>query len=398
MRRFALILVSALAVSSMLAACGVPAPPPELPTATPGSLNPESAAVRANLTQVPIAPEKGFTPLAAPAGLIYFVRDSKLWRISPDGTGEVQLSDLPVTNPPQPSPDGSLLAFTSGQSLYVMPSTGGTPRKLVNAALTDGQKIGWSPDNSLVAYIAADISIMGKEQAWAVPVEGGQPTLITDLPTNVVGLGPVYERIVQWSPDGKWVVVAGQNNPMLLLRWPLAAGGDNQAREIAGGEPNWSPNSQDIIYTETLSGGLNFYEVIQSDATPVPAQKEFVGTGLTEYAQGPEPQWSPASSGSDSDLIAYRSKSDSGQVRVAISTLGGQPQMEPLPALTNNPSWSPGGDQLVVETGRMQNDPLGPKWVANGLAIAKLNLNPGGQHTMKPLTQNAQWPVWGKSK
>src|SRR5437867_1631056 len=123
-----------------LAACDVPAPPPELPTATPGSQNPESLSARSQQTQLPPTPERGFTPPAAPSGHIYFARASGLWRVSPDGSGEAKLSDLPPSSPPQPSPDSSLVAFTSGNGLYVVPSSGGPPRKLVEANLPENQR------------------------------------------------------------------------------------------------------------------------------------------------------------------------------------------------------------------------------------------------------------------
>src|SRR5438132_14374605 len=92
-----------LLCATLFAGCEVPTPPPELPTATPGSQNPESVLSRLALTPIIPTPEKRFAPLNVAPGYIYFVRDSKLWRIGPDGTGEKQLSDLPLTNPPQPS-------------------------------------------------------------------------------------------------------------------------------------------------------------------------------------------------------------------------------------------------------------------------------------------------------
>src|SRR4051812_22480091 len=113
MRRLFLIASLLALCIGFLAACDVPGPPPELPTATPGSANPESLSAVPQRTQAPPTAERGFTPLAAPPGRIYFVRASGLWSVSPDGSGLAKLSELPPSNPPCLSPDGSRVAFTS---------------------------------------------------------------------------------------------------------------------------------------------------------------------------------------------------------------------------------------------------------------------------------------------
>jgi hypothetical protein len=302
----------------------------------------------------------------------------------------------------------------------VVPSSGGPPRKLVEANLPENQRLGWTPDSSTVGYVAADTATTGQDNAWAVPVsaEGANPVLITTLPQSAPGRGPAYERSVQWSPDANWVLVAGANNPMRLLRWPSPSGSPESkvqspgstsgasdsalstqysalgvATEIPGGEPDWSPDSRTIVYAETLNGALSIYFVLAAGATPFRNEQQLVGTRLGEYAQGPAPRWSPASIGSDSDLIAYRSSSPEGEPRVSIRRRGGR-ELTPLPAPSNNPSWSPGGDRLVVETGRLKAGTFGQEWTPDGLAIARVN--PSGEHTLTPLVKDAWWPVWGK--
>src|SRR5215211_4626850 len=115
-RRFAAYSVLLLCVV-LVAGCEVPTPPPELPTPTPGSQNPENPQSQLALTQVAPTPLRDFEPLNVPSGYIYFVRDVGLWRIAPGGASETMLSDLPVTSVPQPSPDGKRVAFTSGDEL-----------------------------------------------------------------------------------------------------------------------------------------------------------------------------------------------------------------------------------------------------------------------------------------
>src|SRR5436190_7398295 len=169
------------------------------------------------------------------------------------------------------------------------------------------------------------------------------------------------------------------------MRWPLSAGQPGDTHEIIGGEPDWSPDNGTIVYAETLNGALSIYYVLASGATPFRNEQRLVGTRLGEYAQGPGPRWSPASTGTYSDLIAYRSASGQGEPRVSIRQRYGK-ELSALPSLTNNPSWSPSGDTLVVETGTVKNDSLGPKWSPEGLAIARVSLT--GDQQVTPLLKD----------
>lgn|GEM_PF-1848651 len=381
-----------LTLLALLYGCDIPKPPPEVSTPIPGfSQNPEGDAGR-----TPVRPTiaAGLTPLPVGPGYIYFVRDSGLWRVAPDGSGELKLSDMLPSSPPQPSPDGKWVVFVSGRDLYVLASDGGEVRKLASGDMAERQRLGWTPDSALVGYITYDPSTRGVEQAWAVPAEGGDPLLITSITYAGLGRGPTYEHSVQWSPDAKWVVVGGVNNPFRLLRWPLSTGREGDVRDIPGGEPEWSPDSRTILFTEALNGALSVYDVLTTKIEPFVNEQERVGTGLGEYANGPRPRLSPASTGADSDPIAYCSSSPAdGSPRVAIRRRGSR-ELPTLPSLTNNPSWSPSGDRIVVETGQVRDEPLGPKWIPNGLLIA--NIDPDGEHKMVPLLADGRWPVWGK--
>lgn len=389
-RRFGAV-CTLVAIVAFLYGCDVPKPPPEIVTPAPGSSqNPEGDSIR-----TPVRPtvERGLTPLPVGLGRIYFVRDSGLWSIAPNGGAEQQMSNLIPSSPPQPSPDGKLVAFVSGRDLYVLPAEGGQARKLASGDMADTLRLGWNHDSSLLGYFTYDLSTSGSEQAWFVPVAGGDPQLITTLTHAPMGRGPTYEHTVQWSPDNKWVVVGGVGNPFRLLRWPLSTSREGDVRDIPGGEPEWSPDSRTILFTSSLNGGLNLYDVLTGKTEPYYTELERVGTGLGEYANGPRPRWSPASAGMDSDPMAYCSRSQAGEPRVAIRRRGSR-ELPTLPPLTNNPSWSPTGDRLVVEIGRLREDALGPRWEPTGLAIAAIS--PNDQHTVAPLVTDGRWPVWGK--
>jgi Tol biopolymer transport system component len=260
--------------------------------------------------------------------------------------------------------------------------------------MAERQRIGWHPDGTLLGYMTYDPATVGQEHAWAVPVEGGEPLPITTVSHKALGRGTGFERLVKWSPDGKWVAVSNVTNPFRLLRWPLSTGREGDVRDLPGGEVDWSPDSRVILYSEALNGALGLFEVLKNEeGEPYRNEQALVGTGLHEYSQGPHPQFSPASSGADSDLIAYRSRTAIGEPQVAIRRRGGR-ELPPLDPLTNNPAWSPTGDRLVAEVGEMKEDPLGPRWSPTGIAIA--NIDPDGNHTTSPLLTDAKSPAWGR--
>src|SRR5207245_4210725 len=131
---------------------------------------PDSLTARLALTPIIPTPAKDFAPRNVAPGYIYFVRDSGLWRIAPDGSGETKLMNLPVTNPPQPSPDGKLIAFTSESDLYVIPSEGGEAHKLASGQFAEHQRLGWSQGGSLIGYLVYNLNTSGISDAWAVSV------------------------------------------------------------------------------------------------------------------------------------------------------------------------------------------------------------------------------------
>jgi Tol biopolymer transport system component/tRNA A-37 threonylcarbamoyl transferase component Bud32 len=81
---------------------------------------------------------------------------------------------------PRWSPDGSLIAYTSGDSVRVIPAEGGNSMVLVSshdpAAIPVPRFQEWSADGRVVYYKAyyAD----GRSSFWSVPVAGGKPKLL----------------------------------------------------------------------------------------------------------------------------------------------------------------------------------------------------------------------------
>jgi imidazolonepropionase-like amidohydrolase/Tol biopolymer transport system component len=144
----------------------------------------------------------------------------KIWRLPVDGgepseisfTAEVEVPmgpeldfEYPVEDAPQftarqirnavPSPDGSQLAFTVLDRLYVMEHPDGTPQRLTNQDAIQAHPA-WSPDGSSIAYAAW--SDDGDGHLYRVSASGGAPTQITDE-------AAVYQQPA-WSPSGERIV------------------------------------------------------------------------------------------------------------------------------------------------------------------------------------------------
>jgi len=95
-----------------------------------------------------------------------------------------------------PSPDGSRVAFSALDRLYVADLADGTPRRLT------GQEVGefhpvWSPDGSAVAFVTWD-DVRGEGHIMRVPVSGGNARALTAV--------SAYYQQPAWSPDGQRIV------------------------------------------------------------------------------------------------------------------------------------------------------------------------------------------------
>jgi hypothetical protein len=233
---------------------------------------------------------------------LIFNSKGRLHRVAVTG-GEPQLIDtgfaIRCNNDHGISPDGRTLAIsdqTQGDRksrIYTLPSTGGTPRLITEAAPSYWH--GWSPDGNTLAYCAERT---GEFDIYTVAVGGGPETRLT----SAKGLddGPDFTSDGQWiyfnsersgrmqiwrmhndgsgqeqvtrdefnnwfphpSPDGKWLVflsyeadVQGhpENKDVTLRLMPLAGGEIQVLAKLFGGQgtinvPSWSPDSRKVAF------------------------------------------------------------------------------------------------------------------------------------------------------
>ena len=134
------------------------------------------------------------------------------------------------------SPDGTQLAIsdnTLGAShIYVLPTTGGTPRQIQLQPTPDGPSYwhGWSPDGQTLAFTGQR---HGDFDIYTVPVTGGLETRLT----TAKGLddGPDY------SPDGHWIYFNSERTGHMQL-WRMHPDGTAQQQVLTDADNDWFPH------------------------------------------------------------------------------------------------------------------------------------------------------------
>ncbi len=103
----------------------------------------------------------------------------------------------------------------------------------------------------------------GRAGLWVMTVEG----------TNVRALAPsLFPRDApSWSPDGKWVAVAvDEENANRLYKVPLDGGTPVKLVDSLASGPQWSPDGRMILYSTHLGGPTFQLRAISADGQPVP--------------------------------------------------------------------------------------------------------------------------------
>ena len=241
--------------------------------------------------------ERGANPDVSRDGrrIVFEVRaggQSGLWTAASDGSDLRQVSGtapLYYTVPMGPalSPDGSHVAYFHAAAgpngdFWVIPSAGGTPRRLTSDLREGGWPV-WTPEGNAIVFSSARA---GSRTLWQVPVHGGEPTPLTtgagedDQPdvtadgrqlayTNVRHVWELKTRELSngrdrtlirrsletlypmFSPDGRRITYFGRADEAVAIFTIGADGSD--PRQLTGGrelnhQPRWGPNGQDIYF------------------------------------------------------------------------------------------------------------------------------------------------------
>jgi Tol biopolymer transport system component len=142
-----------------------------------------------------------------------------------------------------------------GSSIYILPLAGGTPRLLTEK--TPSYFHGWSPDGKFVTYVAQREGI--GYDIYKIAVKGGQEIKLTSTPKGAHVDGPEY------SPDGKYIYYNGSTTGTMQL-WRMKPDGTMQEQITFDQYNNWfphpSPNGKWIAF-------ISFEPTIEANDHPL---------------------------------------------------------------------------------------------------------------------------------
>lgn len=292
------------------------------------------------------------------------------------GGEPLRLTSEPVIErTPVWSPDGSQIAFVresasgGNGSIYVVPSLGGTARKLGD---TYGLPFSWSPNGEFLAVVEKS----SREEPFSLfllSTKTGEKQRLTNPPAQYSG-----DRDPVFSPDGKILAFA---------RMSALEVEDIYLVPVAGGEPqrltfddkllgglDWTADGREIVFSSTRSGDSNLWRIPVSGGTPqlLPG----VGTGAS----------SPSVSRQGNRLTYMLSTSDSNIWRIEISNHKALADSairlisSTLPDYS--PDFSPDGKKIVFGSTRSGSTEI---WLTEGDGSNPLQLTSiGGPTTGSP--------------
>ena len=157
-----------------------------------------------------------YQPTASPDGSeIAFVSSGEIWTApSTGGVARILVAHEADESAPLYSPDGTRLAFVSNRAgdndVYVMELTSGTVTRLTYG---DGNEElnAWSPDGEMILFADGRHDPGGQPDIWSIPSSGGTPVkLLADE------YSPEFHAAI--SPDGATIAIAA-NARMAQGQW-----------------------------------------------------------------------------------------------------------------------------------------------------------------------------------
>jgi dipeptidyl aminopeptidase/acylaminoacyl peptidase len=255
---------------------------------------------------------------------------TQIWLANSDGSDPVQLTYAEKSSDnPRWSPDGKMLAFTSGRSgktnLYVLRLVGGESEQLTDVKSAVGN-FAWSPDGSRVAFV------------------------MRDAPTDE------EEKGSKGKDDWKWIDENVKLNRLNVVNLQKDANGKRELRVLSKegnieGDFDWSPDGKTIAFTRTRTPKVDYWP--SADLFAVDVASGAVKTLASTSASESSPGYSP-----DGKSISFLVSDDpprwAGYRRIAvIPAEGGSPRLlaDTFDAQPGVIDWSADGKRIYfVET------------------------------------------------
>jgi TolB protein len=165
-----------------------------------------------------------------------FNQDGKIYSLPIDALQPALVSTAPqlqCNNDHGFSPDNHSIAISDqtvpgGSSIYMLPSQGGTPRRVTT--LQPSYWHGWSPDGKTLTFTGQR---NGNFDIYTIPVTGGDETRLTSA--KGIDDGPEY------SPDGQFIYFNSERSGLMQI-WRMHTDGSQQERILTEDANDWFPH------------------------------------------------------------------------------------------------------------------------------------------------------------
>lgn len=263
---------------------------------------------------------RALCPAFSPEGqrLAYFARDAagkiQIW-VQELASGKITANaPIRVTNHREVTPtrirwtsDASDLVYSADGNLWRVNASGGEPREIpFTAELSIRQRRQTLPQARMpepgqqspargfmgmtLAPDGRHIGALALGKFWVIPVDGGQPRAVADVPFGASSLA--------WSPDTTEVAwSAGVADHEDLFATNVATGATRRVTALAGAErnPTYSPDGRYLAFVHAKDKGvLRLVDARAADIADVAQTRDLGEIGLNWTSA---PQWSPESDG-----------------------------------------------------------------------------------------------------
>jgi tricorn protease len=223
---------------------------------------------------------------------IAFVYGGDIWIVSRDGGDAHRLvAGTDLATGPIFSPDGSMVAFSgnydSNVDVYVVPATGGEPRRLTYHPGQD-VTVGWTPDGKNVLFRSPRASDNDPHHLYTVPVDGGLPA---QLPLDMAedgsyspdGTHIAYVPVFQWEPDWKGYR-GGQTTPVWIANLADSSVVKIPRENSNDGDPMWVGKT--VYFLSDREGPRTLF-AYDTDTQKVARVIDNKGFDITSASAGP---------------------------------------------------------------------------------------------------------------
>ncbi len=204
------------------------------------------------------------------------------------------------------APDGR------SSSIWVVDADGRNAHALTTPGILVPSYPSWYPDGRTIGFGDAARNIL-----YRMDVDGGMPVVITHQDEVLAGMSSV-------SPDGKWVVFAGQKNSgqaydqndnQIWLADDKGVARAAESQPLPGRTPSWSPNGRRIAFESNRGSPNGSYAVFIVNRD---------GTGLVQVTDYTWNANHPVFSPDAHQLVFAMGNPSKGEENIAVVTLPGE--------------------------------------------------------------------------